>query len=206
MDTFALKVEELVPVESRLNKTLGDIELQLTMNSITQQRIGTQFAAIEKRRQVPPIEEIPTTNEGRMRKLAQDGRTKANEQKKQTDELNKKLSMCVIESSKAMDHLNDILLRPPLRVAQIESDMDYTLMSETAQKLVGEAKRTKADLDSQYEQLQVATNKLKNFKFNHDAVDKHINTAGDKLTEISNYVIRKKIVKKIMKKTFNKNI
>ena len=188
MDTFAVKLDEIAPLANKLNKTLGDIELQLTMNSIIQGQKQTQWSSIQQRVSEQPAEEA-TTNEGKMKKLAQKGRMSANQQKKDVDDMKKQLNACVIDSSKSMDQLNEILLKPTVRLSQLEADYDYEALDETAKKLASEAKRLKADLDKQNEEARVATNNLKNFKLNDDAFEKQMSTANEKLKEFANYVI-----------------
>lgn len=183
-----MKLDEIAPLANKLNKTLGDIELQLTMNSIIQGQKQTQWSSIQQRVSEEPAEEA-TTNEGQMKKLAQKGRLSANQQKKDVDDMKKQLNACVIDSSKSMDQLNEILLKPTVRLSQLEADYDYEALDETAKKLASEAKRLKADLDKQNEEARVATNNLKNFKLNDDAFEKQMSTANEKLKEFANYVI-----------------
>lgn len=183
LDTASLKLDELIPLEQRLNKTMGDIELQITMNSITQQRMNTEFEAIKNSRE-RESEKKNFANEAKLTNIAKQGRIKAVEQQRKVEDTNQQLDKSISDSNQIIDQLNEIIVRPPLGLDQLGTTTDLELIYETSQKLIGETGRIKKDMMKSVENIKEGQQRLENFKPNEDHYKKHIDLAISSHKEI----------------------
>lgn len=186
-DIFTLKLEEVLPIEAKLNKSFGNIDLMNTMNGISQRKIQGLWEGIKKTHQEQPQTE-KSKNQMRLTELAKSGRTSANKQLELVKKQKNELDVCIAESNKAMEHLNDILLKPPLRLAQMESEIDYELMIDTTQKLAADAKKLKAEMDKQFNEAEKAHKNLREITLKEGDIDKEMKNAHEKYKDIGDTV------------------
>lgn len=187
IDAATLKLDELIALEQKLNKTMGDIELQITMNSIMEQRMKSEFEAIKNRRTEESKESL-ITNVARIKNLAKQGRTKANLQNQEVDDINKRLDTCNIDSNKIFNQLNEILLRPPLMMDQFEINSEYELIHQTTLKLIDESDRIKINLEKSLVDFNNATKQIINYKPNEENYSKHVKSTTENHEDISKKV------------------
>lgn len=166
---------------------MGDIELQITMNSIMQQRMFNEFDAI-KNRQNEELQENMDSNEAKLKKLAKDGRLKANGQSQQVNAIKAQLDDCIRDSNRAIDQLNEIILRPPLRIEQLDLSDDNDLMREAAKKLANEAEKLRMELKKSIDEIRVASKKLTNYQPGNEQYNAHISSTNEAHKDIINKV------------------
>lgn len=198
-DAFELKLKELIPLETKVNKSYADIGLQLTMVSIVQQQHQSHIDSIRSdfENEINDENSVDAgendqadNNVKKLKQIATKSRDLASEQEKLVKNFSELAKSYLESSSNAITDINDLMLK--FDRVQTEPDIDYDNLSKASSTLAKEADEIKLDLDNTIQIVKESKAKLDKFTLSEDDYNKEIKASTDKLQEFNTLVLDSK--------------
>ncbi|CAF0708121.1 unnamed protein product [Brachionus calyciflorus] len=165
-DSFEKKLMELNSLKDKLKKVQDNVELQLTLNSISLQQLETEDIIEKKKEQFEKDKQDEKIV--KLSEIARSTRDKANEQEKLAKGLSSSVHTFLQGSTKAISDIQDLLNK--FELIKTQPDTDYDFLAKTSNLLAKESQDVRIQLDKEIENLNKLNSKLNSFalKNNYD--------------------------------------
>lgn len=190
-DSFELKLKELIPLDVKLNKSYSDIGLQITMVSIAEQQLRSQYSLYkedqEREFEEEDNEDGQNENLRKLKNVARLARDTAEKHDNLAKNLTSNVNSYIAGSGKAINEVSELMLKYDR--LQIESDIDYDILSKTSTSLAKDAEQVKVEMDQTAKKINLLKEKLDSFKLSEVDFEKEFKQSSEKLKEFNSIVI-----------------
>ena len=184
-DSAEIKLEEYVNVYNKLVKQLEDADLVLTPLSQSPEGYDRQLGELAENLK----EELNKVDPKllKLKNVASASRKAANSQESSAKNFSKMVNSYIREARTAVNDLNE--LGGKSSKLQGKQDMaDYEAQSKNAVQLTKEAGELRNTLNGNIKEIEAAAKDLAKLDLSENSFDKEIQTASEKMNDISSYV------------------